>query len=146
MSTTIASPRDGEARGVHAVPAAEVASLLGVDIARGLTAELVSERQGRYGPNEIDGGARPSLISIVWDAVTEPFVILLFVAGVLAVALGEVRDGALVLVGLLPIVGADVVTTFRSERALESLRAAAAPVARARRDGRVDDLAADVYY
>jgi Ca2+-transporting ATPase len=142
MSSAIASPSRAGHRGLHAVPAVEVASLLGVDVAGGLTAEIVAERQARYGPNEIDPVARPSFASIVWDAVSEPFVILLFVAGILAVALGEVRDGALVLVGLLPIVGADVVTTFRSERALESLRAAAAPVARARRDGRVDDLAA----
>lgn len=142
MSTAIASPPRAEARDVHAVPAVEVASLLGVDIARGMTAELVAERHGRYGPNEIDPVARPSFAAIAWDAVTEPFVILLFVAGILAVALGEVRDGALVLIGLLPIVGADVVTTFRSERALETLRAAAAPVARVRRDGRVDDVAA----
>ena len=77
---------------------------------------------------------------MVWDAVSEPFVILLFVAGVLAVILGETRDGALVLVGLLPIVGADVVTTYRSERALESLRAAAAPQARVRREGSIDDI------
>ena len=142
MSSAIASPPQAGYRGLHAVPAVKVASLLGVDVAGGLTAESVAERQARYGPNEVDPVARPSLASIVWDAVSEPFVILLFVAGILAVALGEVRDGALVLVGLLPIVGADVVTTFRSERALESLRAAAAPVARARRDGRVDDLAA----
>ncbi|HSL77327.1 MAG TPA: HAD-IC family P-type ATPase, partial [Candidatus Limnocylindrales bacterium] len=112
------------------------------DVGRGLTAASVIERRGRYGPNEIDPVARPSLASIVWEAVTEPFVILLFVAGILAVLLGEVRDGALVLAGLVPIVGADVVTTYRSERALESLRAAAAPVARVRRDGRVDDVAA----
>jgi hypothetical protein len=32
--------------------------------------------------------------------------------------------------------------TYRSEKAMESLRAAAAPVARVRRDGRTDDIAA----
>ena len=49
------------------------------------------------------------------------------------------------LVGLIPIVGADVVTEFRGERALEALRAAAAPSARARRDGVVTEIrAADV--
>jgi Ca2+-transporting ATPase len=41
----------------------------------------------------------------------------------------------LVLAGLVPIVGADVVTGYRAERALEALRAASAPRARVRRDG-----------
>ena len=42
----------------------------------------------------------------------------------LAIVVGEVRDGLLVLAGLLPIVGADVVTEYRGERALEALREA----------------------
>ena len=56
--------------------------------------------------------------------------------------LGELRDGLLVLLGLLPIVGADVVTEYRGQQALEALRAASAPIARVRRDGVVDDLPA----
>ena len=61
---------------------------------------------------------------MVLEAVTEPFVLMLAVAGVLAILVGEVRDGLLVLFGLLPIVGADVVTEYRGERALEALREA----------------------
>jgi Ca2+-transporting ATPase len=48
----------------------------------------------------------------------------------------------LVLVALLPIVGADVVTEYRGERALEALREASAPTARVRRDGTVTETAA----
>ena len=77
---------------------------------------------------------------MVWGAATEPFVLLLLGAGLLAVALGEVRDGLLILAGLGPIVGADVVTEYRGERALEALRDASAPRARVRRDGAVGDV------
>jgi P-type Ca2+ transporter type 2C len=130
---------------LHAATAADVARNLGVDPRVGLDAASVSERRERYGVNELEPVERPSIWGMVWDAITEPFVVLLLVAGILAVILGEVRDGALVLVGLLPIVGADVVTTYRSERALESLRAAAAPQARVRRVGLVEDIhAADL--
>jgi Ca2+-transporting ATPase len=79
---------------------------------------------------------------MVRDAATEPFVLLLLVAGLAAIVLGEVRDGILILLGLIPIVGADVVTEFRGERALEALRDASAPHARVRRDGSVIDVAA----
>lgn len=136
-----AADRPDPSRG-HAMEVAEVATALGVDPSVGLSTPEVDERRDRYGLNEVEEAKRPSLAAMVREAVTEPFVLLLFAAGVLAVLLGEVRDGALVLVGLLPIVGADVLTTYRSERALESLRAAAAPMARVRRDGRISDIPA----
>ena len=70
-----------------------------------------SSATSAVGTNELQAAPPPSLLKTVLKAVSEPFVVLLFVAGALAVALGEVRDGLLVLVGLLPIVGADVVTS-----------------------------------
>ena len=68
--------------------------------------------------------------------------ILLIAAGVLAIALGEMRDGLLVLLALIPIVAADVVTEYRGERALAALREASAPTARVRRDGEAVETAA----
>lgn len=126
----------------HALPAAEVARGLDVDPDRGLTAAEAAARLARNGPNELDPPHRPSLLRLLFDAATEPFVILLAVAGVLALVLGEVRDGVLVLAGLLPIVGADLVTGYRAERALEELRTAAAPTAHVRRDGTVREIPA----
>jgi len=126
----------------HARTAEAVATDLGVDPTRGLPEESIAVRRERFGANELQEVERPSVWEMVWEAVTEPFVILLFIAGMLAVILGEVRDGALVLVGLLPIVVADVATTYRSEKAMESLRAAAAPQARVRRDGQTADIVA----
>ena len=142
MSPTASATARGDVTRPDSIPVDRVADVLDVDPRRGLSAVAASERLAFHGSNELERVERPSIWSMVWEAVTEPFIVLLFVAGVLAVLLGEVRDGALVLVGLLPIVGADVATTYRSERALESLRDAAAPTARVRRDGTIDDIAA----
>ena len=119
----------------HTLPAAEMAERLRVDPSQGLDSADANARLGVYGPNELEPPRRVSVLASIIDAATEPFVILLAFAGVLAVLLGEVRDGLLILVGLGPIVGADVVTEFRAERALEELRAATAPLADVRRDG-----------
>jgi Ca2+-transporting ATPase len=119
----------------HALPAAEVADRLAVDPTVGLDSAEAERRLSAYGPNELEPPRRASVLASVVDAATEPFVVLLALAGVLAVILGEVRDGVLILVGLVPIVGADVVTEYRAERALQELRAAAAPRADVRRDG-----------
>ena len=126
----------------HASPADAIARALAVDPASGLATSEAARRAGQAGPNELEPARRPGAWHMVVDAATEPFVLLLFVAGIAAVALGETRDGLLVLLGLIPIVGADVVTEYRGERALEALRDASAPMARVRRDGRVTTVVA----
>jgi Ca2+-transporting ATPase len=113
---------------------------LGTDRALGLTPEQTSSRLAEFGPNELESVRKTSLLRLFWDGAREPFVVLLFVAGCLAIALNEVRDGILVLVILAPIVGASVITEYRGEKALEALREAAAPSARVRRGGRVEDV------
>ncbi len=121
----------------HALSADAVASALAVDPASGLSDPEAARRLEAAGPNELSARRPASLAHMLWEAISEPFVVLLLAAGLLAVALGEVRDGLLVLVGLLPIVGADVVTGYRGERALEALRDSAAPMASVRRGGAV---------
>jgi magnesium-transporting ATPase (P-type) len=128
--------------GAHALPAAVAAEGLGVDPSRGLTSEEAALRLSASGANELEPPRHESVAHMVFEAATEPFVLLLAIAGVLAVVVGEGRDGFLVLIGLLPIVGADVVTEYRGQRALEALRDASAPTSRVRRGGRVDDLPA----
>jgi Ca2+-transporting ATPase len=124
----------------HARTGEEVARALGVDRALGLPRDEVDRRAAASGPNTLEPARRASIPSMIWDAATEPFVLLLLAAGVLAIALGEVRDGLLILAGLIPIVGADVVTEYRGDRALEALRDASAPRARVRRAGDVEDI------
>jgi Ca2+-transporting ATPase len=124
------------------LPADAVAAALGVEPSRGLARTEVTARAAAAGPNELEPPRRSSVLHMIWSAATEPFVLLLLAAGVGAVLLGEVRDGLFVLIGLIPIVGADVVTEYRGERALEALREAAAPRATVRRDGVVEDIPA----
>jgi magnesium-transporting ATPase (P-type) len=129
--------RAGGTPAFHATDAAELATRLDVDPAHGLSSIEARDRAARFGPNAIEVAGQDPLWRIVLNAATEPFVILLALAGGLAVLLGETRDGLLILAGLVPIVGADVVTEYRGERALEALRAASAPTARVRHDGAV---------
>ena len=121
--------------GAFALPAGEVARALAVDPAHGLSAAEAATRLASVGANELEPPRHESVAHMVFEAATEPFVVLLAIAGALAVILGEGRDGLLILVGVVPIVGADVVTGYRGERALEALREASAPIARVRRDG-----------
>jgi P-type Ca2+ transporter type 2C len=134
----LASPGDAggaAAAPPHALDASVVAERLGVDPGAGLTTAEAERRSAVSGPNALGEATRQPVWRMLLESATEPFVIMLAVAGLLAILVGEVRDGLLVLIGLLPIVGADVVTEYRGERALDALREASAPVARVRRDG-----------
>ncbi|MEO5884661.1 MAG: cation-transporting P-type ATPase, partial [Candidatus Limnocylindrales bacterium] len=146
MTTDPRTPASWAGRSVlpdpWALPSSAVAASLGVDPAAGLTDAEAGHRAAIVGPNALEPERHESVLGMIREAATEPFVLLLFAAGVGAILLGEVRDGLFVLVGLLPIIGADVVTEFRGERALEALRDAAAPRARVRRDAVVVDLPA----
>ena len=126
----------------HALPAAAVARVLGVDPVVGLDQAEVERRAAIGGPNTLEAVRRTSLVSLVREAATEPFVLLLLGAGMLAVILGEVRDGLLVIGGLVPIVAADVVTEYRGDRALDALRDASAPRGRVRRAQAVIEVGA----
>jgi Ca2+-transporting ATPase len=119
----------------HALDPAAVATSFGVDPAVGLSSDDAARRLETTGPNALEQAEREPVWRMALEAFTEPFVLMLAGAGLLAILVGETRDGLLVLVGLLPIVGADVVTEYRGERALEALRDAAALTARVRRDG-----------
>ena len=135
-------PTASLATSAHALSGAEVAAVLDVDPRRGLDPADIPARAAAAGPNAVERADPPRLWRMVLASATQPFVLLLLAAGIGAILLGEVRDGWLVLMGLVPIVGADVVTEYRGERALEALRAASAPRARVRRGGSSVDLPA----
>jgi Ca2+-transporting ATPase len=136
--TAATTTEAGSVQGVdsaHALDPDTVAVRLRVDPGVGLSTAEARRRAIEAGPNALEASTREPVWKMLVDAATEPFVVLLAVAGGLAIVVGEVRDGLLVLAGLLPIVGADVATEYRGERALEALREASAPLARVRRDG-----------
>ena len=126
----------------HELTVAAVTERLATDRRAGLHPDEAVRRLAEYGPNELAPSEPSSIPALIREALTEPFVLLLLAAGIGAVALGEIRDGLLVLVGLGPIVGADVVTEYRADRALAELRAAAAPKARVRRADEAHDVPA----
>jgi Ca2+-transporting ATPase len=103
----------------HAAAADAVAARLGVDPDQGISAAEAALRHAEHGANELEAAAPPSLWRALREAVTEPFVLMLIGAGVLAAILGEIRDGTLILIGVVPIVAADVATTYRERAACQ---------------------------
>lgn len=72
----------------------------------------------------------------LWHELLDPMALMLAVAACVYLALGEVRDGVILLVALIPVIGSDVLLQARAGRALKALATAVAPTARVVRQNR----------
>ena len=109
----------------------EVLAELGSDAKSGLTSEQVKANAEKYGRNEFTREKGKSLLRRIWEAATEPMLILLFFAWVITVAVNIVRevqtgDGDFIeCVGILVAIAISVVLTVvmegKSAKAFEEL-------------------------
>jgi Ca2+-transporting ATPase len=101
----------------------------------GLTAEEASARLARDGLNRLPSAAGPSAATLLLDQVRTPLIGALVLAGLLALALGEIEDGIVVLavVVLNALIG--FAQEYRAGRAIAALAELVAEPARVRRDG-----------
>lgn len=101
--------------------------------ARPLSETEAAERRKHFGPNVLVPQRKRYGLLWVLRFFLDPMVLLLLVAGATYAALGDRLDAAVALGALGPIFLVTAVLERRSERALEALKATAAPVARVRR-------------
>jgi Ca2+-transporting ATPase len=131
----------------HAGHADEVFGKLGVDVERGLDEGEAARRLERDGPNELPPPPRPSPIRQFLAQFTNPIVLTLMGAAVIAIINGASRTDEPLLVrygdatAILIIVALNAVLGFfqeqRAEAALDALQKMQTPHARVRRTGAV---------
>ena len=127
---------------VHTVDAAQVASDLESDPTAGLHSEQARERLRATGPNELRGGEELHPWRILLEQLTTPILLLLAVAGVLSLALGDLAEAVVIFVVVLLNAWIGFRQEYRAERAMASLRAMATPTVMVRRDGTSQELQA----
>jgi len=126
----------------HTVSAADAASTLAVDPARGLTAATIAERLEQYGENRLREAPPRSLWLKFLDQFRNVLVIVLGLAALLAGAIGDIKDAVVILVVVLFNASLGFWQEYRAERTLAALKQMLAVSARVRRDGQVGDVVA----
>ncbi len=108
----------------------------------GLSEAEVRHRQERYGPNELVEHGLRSPWQLLADQFREAMVVVLIVAAIISLLLGDWKDAVaiLVIVVLNAILG--FVQEYRAEKAMAALKQMAAPLVKVRRQGRIVQVAA----
>jgi Ca2+-transporting ATPase len=107
----------------------------------GLTGAEAMERLTVYGANHLTQSYKESWMHTYLRQFKDLMIVLLLVSGVIALVLGDKRT-ALVLVGLVFFNTAiGFFQEFKAERLMESLERLVVPLAKARRDGKLEELA-----
>ncbi len=101
----------------------------------GLTSLEAKKRGTKYGLNEIQRGRRKSALIFFLDQFKDPLLILLILAGVLSVSIGETVEGVAMFAIVLLNAVLGFVQEYRAEKAMEALQKISAPMAVAIRDG-----------
>src|SRR5574342_133436 len=111
--------------------------------AAGLDPEEAQRRLQVHGPNRLVEPRRWAWLGEVLRVVADPMALMLGLAAAAYLALGERRDGIILLVALVPVLGVDVVLEARSRGALRKLAEAVRPLARVVRGGATVEIPAE---
>ncbi len=119
-----------------------VVACLGTDAAAGLSTADAAGRLAQDGPNTLSEQAQISPWRILWEQLTGIMVVILIIAAVLSVVLGDYQDAAVILaiVVLNALLGFQ--QEYQAEQALAALKKLAVPQVRVRRDGQVREISA----
>jgi Ca2+-transporting ATPase len=126
----------------HALDRGRVATRLATDADRGLASAEARARLARVGPNRIGQARETSLWRLAVSQFESLVVLLLLAAAGVAIALGEVVEGLVILAALLLNAAIGFLTEWRARRSLARLRALVVLEARVRRDGQVTTIPA----
>ncbi|MCS7005991.1 MAG: HAD-IC family P-type ATPase, partial [Gaiellaceae bacterium] len=126
----------------HALAASDVVRALRSDLEAGLAQPDAERRLAAHGPNEIGVAGGVSAPSILLAQLRNVLVLILLVAIALSALVGHTLEAVVIAVIVCFAVLLGFVQEFRAERALEALRALAAPLATVVRGGSEVDVPA----
>lgn len=108
---------------------AELLSLLETDAEKGLDAQEVLQRQGKYGKNCLKDQERKTLGQKILGQLGDPLILILVAAMAISLMLGEFGDAIIivVVVALNAVVG--MIQEGKADRAVEALKKISSPQA-----------------
>jgi len=101
----------------------------------GLTDEEVIISRENFGTNSLALQEDRVLLNVLKEVVLEPMFILLLAAGIIYFAVGQFKEGIIMLVAIFIVAGISIFQEFRSKHAVLALKKLSAPSAKVKRNG-----------
>ncbi|MGD2048467.1 MAG: cation-translocating P-type ATPase [Chloroflexota bacterium] len=118
----------------------ETKEQLDVDLERGLSSDEARGRLERFGPNELEERGRVSSWRILFRQFQELMVIILIIAAIISLVLGEYVDMVVILAIVIINAAIGYSQEQRAEEAMAALKKMAIPTVRVRRDAEVKEI------
>src|SRR5579884_1253244 len=106
----------------------------------GLTSEEAQKRLATYGPNDTGSTKRDSAPQFL-RLFLNPLIVILLIASLVTAILGDMVDASIIFIIVLLSNILNFVQTYRSQQAVDRLRASVAATATALRDGKWVEIA-----
>ncbi|HEV3221119.1 MAG TPA: magnesium-translocating P-type ATPase [Candidatus Acidoferrales bacterium] len=106
----------------------------------GLSSDDARARLAQFGPNDPTPKGRSSGLRQIFLLIANPLIIILLVASVVSIFVGDKVDAGIIIVIVVLGVAVNFLQTYRSEQAIKRLRDQVAPMATVLRDGNWKDV------
>ncbi len=124
----------------HAQEIDKVISALNSDPHLGLSSQEAKRRLEEYGPNELRKEKKASAWSIFLRQFKNILILILLVAVILSVLIGEILDAAMIAIIVLFSAVLGFIQEYKAEKALEALKKMLSPTVTVLRDGREEEI------
>ncbi len=121
-------------------PLSQVLEDLGTNERHGLAQGEAARRLSESGPNELTGQEGRSPWSILWEQLSGIMIIILFVAALISLFLGDYYDAAAIILIIILNAALGFRQEYRAERSMAALKKLAVPMVKVRRDELVHEV------
>ncbi|MGZ3769310.1 MAG: cation-translocating P-type ATPase [Bdellovibrio sp.] len=108
----------------------------------GLTHEEVKNRAATFGPNKLEDTKKKNAFKLLLSQFSDLLIIVLISAALIAAFLGEPQDTVAIVAIIILNASLGFFQEYRAEKAMEALKAMTAPLAKVKRMGHVQTVAA----
>ena len=108
----------------------------------GLTNQVAAQRLEECGFNELEETGRKSPWRIIWEQMTSIMVVILLVAALISLVLGEFLDVIVITAIVLINAAIGFQQEYKAEEAMSALKKMAVPLVKVRREGHVSEISA----
>ena len=124
----------------HTLDASQVLEKFNVDPDVGLPKNMILQHQEKYGLNELVEFGRKKTWQILFDQFRETMVIVLLIAALISILLGDAKDAIAILTIVILNAVLGFTQEYRAEQAMAALKKMAAPIVKVKRNGRVEQV------